>query len=211
MALSYTTLTGAKTVDESIANWVNNATVPAATVLTEAQAALYTSLRVRDMLARQEDTIAKDATTLALPARYLEAVAFHLTGNDAAVVKQRPKEEVEGDITWDGAARVAGTPTKFYTDATDFVFDHRADKAYGYRVLYFQELAPLAATTNETNFLTDRYPRLLRMACLAAANEFLRDDEEKAYWLALLQAEIEKANGQFDTEQRGVEVLVEAG
>lgn len=42
---------------------------------------------------------------------------------------------------------------------------------------HFQSL-PLLSATNETNFLTDRYPHLLRTACTAAAADFEQDNEE---------------------------------
>lgn len=44
-------------------------------------------------------------------------------------------------------------------------------------LIYYQSLAKLSGT-NTTNFLTNRYPQLVRTACQAAAADFMRDTEE---------------------------------
>jgi len=76
VAITYTTLTGAKTVPESIHNFVNYGKTPVTTILTTAEALVYSRLRVREMRASAVLSLPIEAWTLGLPTGYLEPIAL---------------------------------------------------------------------------------------------------------------------------------------
>jgi hypothetical protein len=85
--------------------------------------------------------------------------------------------------------------------------DSPPDVAYGYGLLYFQQPA-LLSTTNETNFLTTYYPRLLRVATMLEATEWVKEvgtgQFDRTYWLQQFEEEIGKAQEQSDRAKRAV-------
>src|SRR3989442_1526289 len=82
MTMTYTSLTGGKTVPGSIMSWVNYAKLDIEQVLEEAQAVIFQRLRVREM--RNLDSsipVAPGDYQKPLPARFLEARRLRSTGN----------------------------------------------------------------------------------------------------------------------------------
>jgi hypothetical protein len=77
--------------------------------------------------------------------------------------------------------------------------------------LQFFKSLPLLAATNPTNFLTNRYPHLLRKACTAQAWDFLRNDTEYQKDVAALTALVEQANAEADLLYRGATFDTELG
>lgn len=198
MAMSYTTLTGAKTVDGSIRSWLSRATVPSTEVLTEAEAWIYQRLRVREMLFSTTGTLAENADTLALPAGYLETTALTFTNPRGKSNWCTPEVFAREKIVYlaDGT-KATGWPTWFTDLATQLEFNVKASQAFAYRWMGYAQPTALSAS-NQTNFLTQRFPTLLRSACLMIACEFERmwEDRDKyraeaEYWLGEAQA----ANG----------------
>ena len=76
------------------------------------------------------------------------------------------------------------------------------------RLQYYKSL-PLLSASNETNFLTNRYPKLMRIACLAAAAEFMKDDTEYQKWITRLQSATEAIANENDMQYRGMEILTD--
>ncbi len=56
-------------------------------------------------------------------------------------------------------------------------FDQAVFQTSLMQLQYYQSL-PLLSASNQTNFLTNRYPNLMRVACLCAAADFMKDSEE---------------------------------
>jgi len=67
---------------------------------------------------------------------------------------------------------------------------------------YFQSL-PILSAANPTNFLTNRYPHLLRKAATAQAWDFLRNEAEYQKDVAALTALVEQVNAESDLVYRG--------
>jgi len=93
--------------------------------------------------------------------------------------------------------KATGWPTWFTDLATQLEFNVKASQAFAYRWMGYAQPTALSAS-NQTNFLTQRFPTLLRSACLMIACEFERmwEDRDKyraeaEYWLGEAQA----ANG----------------
>ena len=56
-------------------------------------------------------------------------------------------------------------------------FNFAFNQAMNCQMQYFRSL-PLLSATNLTNFLTSRYPQLMRTACVTQAADFMKDDAE---------------------------------
>jgi hypothetical protein len=76
------------------------------------------------------------------------------------------------------------------------------------RLQYYQSL-PLLSVTNQSNFLTNRYPQLMRRACVAAAADFMKDDQEYQKDFTALQGIVQQINIENDMGMRGMELDTE--
>lgn len=81
-------------------------------------------------------------------------------------------------------------------------FDLAFDADTNFRLPYFRSPALLSAT-NESNFLTNRYPKLLRVGTKAAAAEQMHDDQEYTKQYGALSQLIQSINVENDMFMRG--------
>lgn len=211
MAVSnYSALIATKSTPGSLCHWLNSDAVPVTTIISDAQAEIWRRLRVRQMLATTTGSMSVGSNTITLPADYIAARSIVYTGTykDYPLKRVQP-EDVENSFMYDnGGAALNDKPRAFYVLASTVQLNCPADVAYPYRMLYFAEPAVLAVSTNETNFLTDRMPRLLRAMCMAYGNEWLKSAEERAYWLQIAGEMIETLNTEADFEMRNAELIV---
>lgn len=264
MTMTYNSLVAAKGVAGSIANWVNYSKIETNLpfILDEAQALIYTVLRVREMRTRFFFTLPANSSIVALPSRFLDPIgrvycssdnSFLEHKDDDYVLRTRSYEQSTGAITTDGFATQAGLTTVFVTLAnhgmsvggtiafqgaalvagvdmnrtfeivalngvnqffveTDQIaagsvfgggssityeannlttgtpscwtildqnleFNTASDINRSCYLRCFRS-KPLLSPTNQVNFLTDRYPHMIREACLASAAGFMKDDAE---------------------------------
>tara|TARA_Y100000996_G_C22262593_1_gene536565 strand:+ start:24 stop:650 length:627 start_codon:yes stop_codon:yes gene_type:complete len=208
--MNYHQLTADKATEGSIRNFVNQ-NVPVAILIRQAEAFLYRRLRLRDQLTTVSGTIASGQSSVALPTDYLAAKQIKLTGNNNSVLTRKLPEVLQASISYSsGNTRTTGTPTAYYTDGSNIVFDLVTNASYTYEMIYFNEPAALTSS-NAENFLTKRYPRMLLAATCAFANEYLKDDAEKAYWMQICVAEIDQAMRESDFERQGTLLTVSTG
>ena len=86
MAMTYSILVGAKTTSGSIRHWVNNSAVDAETVLLEAQAHIYTLLRVQEMLTSTSAfSVSAGDSEKAVPTGCLAVRAMHASRGEPVV------------------------------------------------------------------------------------------------------------------------------
>lgn len=217
--MDYVTLTGAKTVNGSIAQWVNHADAQnaAATILEEAESFIYRRLRHWRMITEATGVMVANQDYLLISAftNYLEDKVLRFNGivNNMVYsdrILRKTIEQVKAAYGYDSSgARVAQTPTIFYNNGTQLKFDSPPDLAYPYELAFYQQPAALSAS-NTTNWLTATYPRLVRVACLAGATEFMKDagqgNYDRTYWETLAEGEIAVAMMESDRQQRSLEV-----
>jgi hypothetical protein len=288
-AMTYTSLVGDKNTAGSIARWVNYAKLDADQILQEAQSLIYSMLRVREMRAHFNFTVAIGGDRVALPTGFLDPIgriSFLGTGAKAQqrypndIQRRRVYTESSGSLgsnpftTTNGSTLVTvnlanhglSQGSTFFTaaaafngvtiagtfdvaaivDANDFIIDITPlgttpnasgagggsavtyvadnlvqgtpiywgvwdetiffDVAFAQQtncnLQYFKSL-PILSATNPTNFLTNRYPHLLRKAATAQAWDFMRNDAEYQKDVAALTALIEQVNGEGDLLYRG--------
>lgn len=296
MAMSYTSLSAAKGVSGSVANWVNYSELDVPVIIDEAQTLLYSLLRTREMLAQYAFTMPVGGSYIALPARFLDPIgrirqtSYNLSvrhKDSQFVERQRNYTETSGTLGTDpfnvvlGSTSVSVTlanhgfnqDSLFYTsgastfsgvaingtfpitsiiDTNTFVIDISSlgttptssaagggsaiayvcdnlvagmpiwfgiwnetiyfDAAFTQVTLcklqYYQSL-PLLSSTNLTNFLTSRYPHVMRKACQAAASDFMKDEVEHQKNMAELGAIVDRMSIENDMFMRGLELDTE--
>lgn len=208
MSYDYLTLIGAKGDGGSIRQWINHDRIPSAIILTFAEQAIYQTLRVRQMLKTQTGTLAVDDDTIALDASYRQRYLFMFTGTK----KSRPSSELLDTVlnafSYDTAGvRTNGKPNMYATDESNIQFEVRALEAYPWLFKYYGTLTALSES-NATNFLTDRYPKLLTAACMMNAYEWTKNEREKQYWMRAFEQQVFLANREADQELAGIEINV---
>jgi hypothetical protein len=99
----------------------------------------------------------------------------------------------------------AGAPSRWSIWNEQLQFDTAHDTATNYKQLYYR--APqLLSAANPTNFLTNRYPKLIRVATNASAADFMKDDEEYQKGLTALTALIQSISVEQDFLYRGADI-----
>jgi hypothetical protein len=73
------------------------------------------------------------------------------------------------------------------------------------KLQYYRSL-PLLSTSNQSNFLTNRYPQLMRTACVTAAADFMKDDAEYQKGLTRLETLVQTISIENDGQLRGMEL-----
>ena len=172
MTLSFTTITGAKATAGSLKSWVNHDTIPATSLLTEAEAWIYQRLRAMEMQTSATGTVSVGADGFALPERFIAPLRLSIhDGVDELLYQHEQLWRMSLDTSGDARE---GMATRWTILDGAVQFDAIADEEFDYTLYYYQAL-PALSVSNETNFLTVRYPTLLRRVCMMFAYEFLKD------------------------------------
>lgn len=207
--MNYTTLVGAKGTAGSIKSWIAHASVPSTDILTEAESEIYRHLRTREMRASTTVTIADAAITAALPTGFIDPIRLvHRDNNFAITLK--PDQDLQELRTWDTttSAWAEGIPSRFAIFDELLQFDVTANAAYTCKLLYYKTPTALSGA-NETNWLTTRYPRLLRVACLRAAADFMENMEKFGVYDRQVKEIIQEINVLDDLSLSGADPSLE--
>lgn len=183
MALTYTQLTGTKDTEGSIRNWVNRADIPATTILNEAEALIYEHLRSREMMTDAVFQFDIATSSEALPADFLDGLQFlpYEWGEPLLFVHEQ-LARVPRDA--DGAV-LEGTPSAWYILGETAYVNAKCVDNFAGRLMYYAQPAELSSG-NPTNFLTRRYPALVRFACMQRAFEHMKDTNRATEYLKLM-------------------------
>jgi hypothetical protein len=171
MAIDYATLSGAKGTAGSLKSWVNHDTIPSADIIVEAEAWIYQRIRTKEMQTFATGTIAVGEDGFALPPRFIVPLRLAIHEGNEELLYQH-EQIFRMPLDEDGAL-TEGTPYAWSIINDAVQFNTVADEAFDYTLWYYQALPPLSGTS--TNFLTTRYPTLLRRVCVMFAYEFLKD------------------------------------
>lgn len=104
--------------------------------------------------------------------------------------------------TYTGRKLISGSPSSWAIWDERVKFDTAFDADAVMSLLYYRLPDNLSAS-NTTNFLTIKYPRLIRVASLAISAEFMKDGEEYTKQVTALQAMIQSAAVTDDFGYRG--------
>lgn len=204
MAMTYSGLVAGTESSASIKSWALDDTIPADTILEEAQELIYRKLRVRQMIAVATGTLTSSATATDLPDRYLAAIRFDAIAPTQFEITRRTLEQVYDQRQYSTSGVIqTSQPDAWSVSGTTAVFQAAADQTYTVVMPYYR--APdLLSTGNETNFLTERAPKLIRAACMAGAAEWAKDKSNIAYWTEMMDDQIEQLMVEDDSEQRSL-------
>lgn len=204
MAYTYTTLTGTKATAGSIANWVNRSDLPTSDILIETQAWLFQRLRVREMQARATLTFTTAAQTASLPSRFLDPISYtpYTWGDPLPLFHENALQDYRDD----SGTLLSAVPSRWSIIGETAYVDVLPISTFTGILMYYAQPADLAATTNETNFLTTRYPKLLRHACMAMAFEHMKDTDRAGGYMQLVEADLQEAMRTNDMYRRGQHV-----
>jgi len=201
MAMSYTTLTGAITATGSIKRWVNNPTIDADEVLADAEAEIYSRLRVREMRTSATLTTAQGDLYVALPTGFLDPISLKDRFFEDLIL-----EDMDGLIgrrVNDEDGVLEQSEPGYYAIWDERIqFNCAMDDTRSFSLLYYKTPTALGAS-NTTNFLTNRYPYLLRAACIKHASMFLKDAEEEQKSAARMEQFLAQIATNDDLTYRG--------
>lgn len=201
--MNYSELVADKTTQNSICGWINWDKAPATSILAEAESAIYSKLRVPEMEALDEGTIATTDTSLEMPADFIAPISFRRIGETAGklFVLDRNYFEEKINIDTDGVIE-SGTPTicAIYGSPATAYFNWAADADIDYRLLYYARPAALSLA-NQTNWLTDTYPLVVRGTCLWLGFLYKKEMQAAQMWAGIAASMLDAVNGNGDLAQ----------
>jgi hypothetical protein len=204
MAMTFTTLIAAKTTAGSIKRWVNYSEIDSEQILDEAQALIVQTLRVREMREEFSDlSLAAGDYYKTLPSGFLDPIALRDKTNNMTL-KLKTEAYLIGQREYESGMLISDTPQMYAIFGEKLQFECKYTDAATLNLIGYKQPDRLAVTTNETNFLTNRFPHLLRIACLAQAYSFMNNDERANTELQKLTAIIQKTNAESDLSYRGL-------
>lgn len=201
MTINYTTLTAVKTTTGSIANWVNRSDLPTSDILTEAQSWIYQRLRVREMETRDTLSFATSGNSVALPSRFLDPIAFVPYGYSDAL--PYVEQSQLGDARDEDGNLFESMPSRWTIIGETAYVDVKPLETFAGILNFYKQPADLAASTNETNFLTTRYPSLLRFACMAIAYQHMKDTTRTQEYSVYAEGALQEAMRTNEMYRRG--------
>jgi hypothetical protein len=184
-------------IKASIADYLDRSdlTTQIADFMTLAEKRIYRDLRVRAMETALSDTISSG--TIAVPAGYLEAKYFYLDGSPIQPLQRKDLSFIyENYPTRSSDAK----PVFYAREGANFIFGPFPNSDYTVKGIFYKKLAALAATTNETNFITDDIPAALLFGSLVEAEPFLQNDERLPVWQSRYAEVIRQAQADDDDE-----------
>lgn len=107
-------------------------------------------------------------------------------------------------VTYTANSLIQSTPTIWTIWDEKVKFNSAFDTQTTFKQLYYKAPA-LLSTSNQSNWLTNRYPTLLRVACLTSAAVFMKDDEEYQKQSTALGNLVQATASENDMGYRGME------
>lgn len=220
MSLTWSILTGTSNTAGAVARWLNKSTLSAGTggdadlILQEALGWIFTRLRHWKMLTPPTSgAMVVGADQIAVPSDMLEPDFIMIAGVVSGTfyqqeLTQKPVNDIYRAWAFDGSGnRIQQTPI-WYTFNQNFLqLDQQPDFAYPYVITYYQLPATLSVS-NQSNFLTTFYPRLLRTVCMMMGAEWTKEANQgqydRTYWMQQALLELQEAQTQSDRARRAI-------
>lgn len=133
-------------------------------------------------------------------ARVIDTDTFVMSSGDAVATASATGGG--SAITYTADVLISGTAGRWAIYDERVNFDVAFDDQTNFRLSYFRSPALLSAA-NQQNWLTKRYPKLIRVATTAAAAEQMRDDEEYSKNAQALAQLIQSINIENEMFMRG--------
>jgi hypothetical protein len=202
--MDYGTLIAGKETAGSIRSWINYGLIDAEGVLLDAQSYIFGALRVREMQAEATVEIEENATTAALPERYLDPITLIYKDGNGEIGLKTPQAVHRARQYEEDGTLSADRPLSYAVFNDLIQFEVKADADYSASFLFYRRPELLGPqTARKTNFLTARYPALVRAACIAFAADYRDDTERYTRAIQRCNALISAANVEADLSLRG--------
>lgn len=201
MPIDYQTLVAPKTTVGSIRNYVNRSDIPVTNILLEAEAFIYERLRIREMMALEEFTVAAGSFKKAAPDGFLDPIMLTPYGWGDPL-RYLPEHLFRPQREPDGARIPSDEPYSYTIIGSDVVFDVELSAAFGADFSFYR-LLPALSTNAPTNALTVRYPTILRHACMSFGFEHMKDPQRSMEYRQKAEIEIADANATNELYRRG--------
>lgn len=204
MSMTYATLSAAKTEAGSIKRWMNHSELDVDTILEEAQALIFQTLRVREMRTQFANLSMADGDSYkALPTGFLDPIHLKDITNNVDL-NLRDETALQELRVYD-----SGTLTTSAVAYDYAIFDEKLQFEIEYDtaatlVMIGYKAPTFVSSGNSSNFLCTRYPHILRVACMAQAADFMNNVEREGRYLQKLAALIQKTNEESDMTYRGL-------
>jgi hypothetical protein len=201
MPITYDALVADKSTAGSIKYWCNHDSIDAAGALILAEAWIYQRLRASEMRTEATIDLDEDEMNVDLPDDYLAPITFQWRGDSdpIAYVHEALLARFRDDVTGEA---YAGRPTRYAIFTQKFQFELQADEDLTADFIYYAIPEALSGS-NLTNFLTRRFPALLRATCEAYGYEDRKRLDEAKAQFSKASALLEEANATYDRERAG--------
>jgi hypothetical protein len=160
----------------AIAGWnLDRSDLPAADLVTLAEARLNRDVHVRVAEADTPLTGVVGSRFIALPDGFLEPIAMFVAPADLG------RRELRFVLAGMETSAAAGRPESWTVDGAAIAFERPCDQAYAFTLRSLQTLAALS-DASPTNWLLTNAPDLYLAACNVEAALWLEDDEQAVRW-----------------------------
>lgn len=205
--MTYSILAGAKSTPGSVKWAAGHESIYVEQAIAEAQQLCWQRLRIREMVTHADVSAASGDSTIALDTlapRFVQPISLKLDGYGKLTYKR--EEDFPDDRDASGALEVGPVPSCWTVRGTTLHFDIQLNAAVAGDFFYYGALAPLAASSNETNVLTDKFPALFRHALMSRAYAHRNRADMLAAEMALFEREVGLANAANDDFRFGQEI-----
>lgn len=145
-----------------------------------AEARIATELKPHGFEQVASGNLVASSRTLAQPSRFIAPISLTLTASGGDILKRRKLSFLRHYAS--NSSTAEARPEYYATRESDFWLHPIPDSTYAYTLTYFERLAPLTTSTNETNWITENHPDLLLYATLLAASTYLKNDDRVPVW-----------------------------
>lgn len=164
-------------LQESIANYLHRSDLTdlIPDFIADAEARIYSELRVKAMEAAYSEAVASGS--VALPTGFIEWINLYVDGDTACSLTRKDPEWIYTNYpTRSGSAK----PVFFAREGETLIFGPYAGP-YTIKGRYYKRLTALSAS-NTTNWFIENEPELLRFAALCEAAPYIMNDERIPLW-----------------------------
>ena len=209
--MDYATLIAPKTTLGSIANWVNytDTKIPVADILSEAQQFIFDRVRLSEMRELTTVALSMGVASVALPARLLTVI--NLQDQHNIRIRPRDLKSLLDRRNYDLNDNIiqADSPMFYSMTGSTFEFDYAPTADITLKLAGYFSPALLGDGTGgtvTTNFLTSKYPHMLRAAILMFVADFLNDEAKYNRYQTRYAALEAQAMQSSDMEMLGMQV-----
>ena len=156
--------------------------------------------RVRHWRGEKRSTAEIDTQYSAIPADFVEAIRFYITGGDT-----RPLELISQAELLDRKFRnlnTSGQPAYYAITAGEIEVYPVPDATYTSE-LYYNARVPALSDSTTTNWLLEYYPDAYLYGSLVHSAPYLKEDARLQTWAALYQSAVDAINNESESSKFG--------